>query len=183
MKAQRMAQSSTAPHTSRDARSEGVCGQGEGESTARDLVPLVQLPSDVLPADLVRFGSYIEILAFSNCWRWKAALNGSGYPMFLGKNAHRISFEWFVGPIADGLQIDHLCRNTWCVNPAHLEAVTPTVNTQRAKDARKECRNGHAVIGENIRAVRLADGRIHHRCAICHRISTQRSRERRRAVS
>lgn len=45
--------------------------------------------------------------------------------------AHRLSYELFVGPIPDGYELDHLCRNRGCVNPAHLEAVTHRVNVLR----------------------------------------------------
>ena len=45
--------------------------------------------------------------------------------------AHRFAYEEYVGPIPDGLQIDHLCRNKWCVNPEHLEPVTCRENALR----------------------------------------------------
>lgn len=65
---------------------------------------------------------------------------GGGYGKFRigGKQvlAHRAMYEQEVGPIPDGLVIDHLCRVTICMNPAHLEAVTPAVNTQRGLTAK-----------------------------------------------
>jgi hypothetical protein len=57
--------------------------------------------------------------------------------------AHRVSYELFKGPIPDGLQIDHLCRTTACVNPAHLEAVTQLENARRASAEITHCKNGH----------------------------------------
>ncbi|MFF4531456.1 HNH endonuclease signature motif containing protein [Streptomyces sp. NPDC001407] len=52
--------------------------------------------------------------------------------------AHRTAYSLMVGEVPDGLQIDHLCRNALCVNPAHLEPVTPSENIRRAVAARKE---------------------------------------------
>lgn len=66
--------------------------------------------------------------------------------------AHRFSYERFVGPIPDGLELDHLCRNTRCVNPEHLEPVTRAENLRRAHwpNSRKtHCKHGHEYTSEN----------------------------------
>jgi len=53
-------------------------------------------------------------------------------------HAHRFAYEELVGPIPEGLDLDHLCRNKTCVNPAHLEPVTRAENVRRAHIARKK---------------------------------------------
>lgn len=102
----------------------------------------------------------------NGCWVWQKTLNG-GYGQFGIKDgsrksgwrtvrAHRYTYELFVGPIPNGLVIDHLCRNRACCNPAHLEPVTNRVNCLRgesplAENARKtHCQNGHELSGWNL---------------------------------
>lgn len=87
------------------------------------------------------------------CWAWKGAVDRNGYGQFRfnGKTAaaHRAAYELHIGPIPDGLELDHLCRNHGCVNPKHLEAVDKRTNILRgvgpsAESARaKNCVNGH----------------------------------------
>lgn len=71
------------------------------------------------------------------CWLWNGSLTYDGYGLFRANNratgAHRFAYEYFVGPIPAGLHIDHLCRVRNCVNPDHLEPVTPQENDRRAR--------------------------------------------------
>jgi hypothetical protein len=92
----------------------------------------------------------------SGCWEWQAAMQSTQWGtygvMWDGNKlarAHRVAYKIFRGALPDHLHIDHLCRNTRCVNPWHLEAVTKRENTLRgtspaANHARKtHCVNGH----------------------------------------
>lgn len=96
----------------------------------------------------------------TECWLWTACRVKTGYGRFgISKStthlAHRVAYSIAVGPIPDGLTIDHLCRNHSCVNPAHLEPVTLRENTMRGvgfapKNAAKTaCPKGHAYTPEN----------------------------------
>jgi len=116
------------------------------------------------------------------CWLWTAGRDGNGYGVaILGSRtdgtyrhvkAHRHSYELLVGPIPEGLHIDHLCRVRHCVNPAHLEPVTQRENILRgesvsARAARQtHCKNLHALVPENLIKRANRNGR---ECKICHR--------------
>ena len=89
-----------------------------------------------------------KFLVGDGCFEWQSAISGGGYGYFRLKGrsvvAHRLSYELFVGAIPEGLQIDHLCRNTRCVRPDHLEPVTPRENVQRGARLITHCPHGHA---------------------------------------
>lgn len=75
------------------------------------------------------------------CWRWIGTRTPEGYGQIrvaVGEvaYAHRVAYELLVGPIPEGLHIDHLCRVRACVNPAHLEPVTQAENNRRAASVR-----------------------------------------------
>lgn len=100
-----------------------------------------------------------KVDASGDCWEWTGG-TGKGYGRAknrsgLSKQAHRVAYELLVGPVPEGLQIDHLCRNRTCVNPDHLEVVTSRVNTRRGfsfaglRARQTECVNGHAFDAAN----------------------------------
>lgn len=97
----------------------------------------------------------------TGCWNWVGKPDVGGYCRWVVGNknilVHRSSFELFKGKIMEGLQIDHLCRNTKCVNPNHLEAVTARTNVLRSNNRaanqhrQTRCIRGHLLYGENLR--------------------------------
>lgn len=86
-----------------------------------------------------RFESFID--RTETCWLWTGSLTYDGYGIFREDNrrtgAHRFAYEYLIGPVPDGMQLDHLCRVRNCVNPEHLEPVTGAENTRRAFEARR----------------------------------------------
>lgn len=109
------------------------------------------------------------------CWEWTGSLTGPGHGhlWFQGRyrGAHCVAYELLVGPIPAGLHLDHLCRNRPCVNPDHLEPVTPAENIRRgsslsAQRARRtECPKGHPYDAENT----VTDRRGRRYCRECRR--------------
>jgi hypothetical protein len=111
------------------------------------------------PVD-IRIQRNSEITA-SGCWMWKLSVNhhGYGFIQYAGKlrQAHRVSYETFVGPIPEGMVIDHLCGMPGCVNPQHLEAVSQYTNVLRGCRATKPyCVKGHLLpVKRNARGHRV----------------------------
>jgi HNH endonuclease len=107
---------------------------------------------------IARFIPRIDVQA-NGCWLWKGTKDNYGYGRFMfdGKQltAHRASYLLFVGPLPEGMEPDHLCKNPGCVNFTHLEAVTHRENTLRGNSfsahnaAKTHCKYGHPFTHEN----------------------------------
>lgn len=117
------------------------------------------------------------------CWIWTGSFADKGYGVIFRNGrrirAHALSYKLYVGPLVDGLVIDHLCRNHACVNPSHLEQVTSGVNTLRgfgapAKNKRKtHCSKGHPYDEKN--TLIHQKGRA---CRICWNTASEVSRRK-----
>lgn len=120
-------------------------------------------------SDLARFFEKLVVNRVTGCWLWKAAINDSGYGMLTGQSAHVVSYRWFVGSIPLGLEVDHLCCQKRCVNPAHLEAVTKRENFERWYRTVTHCRRGHEFTPENTRVWSSGVGKVSRYCLTCRR--------------
>lgn len=130
-----------------------------------------------------RFEAKVVRVPESGCWIWTGCLSKSGYGKFgVGlhvKPAHRVSYETHVGPIPVGLQLDHLCRVTQCVNPHHLEPVTGAENVRRGTAAKvtralheavTHCPQNHEYTAENTGRSEILAGKYSVRyCRQCKR--------------
>ena len=117
------------------------------------------------------------------CWIWQRCLvKGYGCWKFNGGSlAHRIVYELLIGPIPEGYQIDHLCKVTRCVNPDHLEPVTPTEHSLRSHISWTHCRRAHPLTPENTR-VYYRNGKQERQCRACLRVAKRDQKRRRRAL-
>jgi hypothetical protein len=142
--------------------------------------PTVPSYSDPLLGILER----VKVDAKTGCWEWQGSGTNGGYGQASvgGRKVytHRYTYERFVGPIPDGLVIDHLCRNRHCANPLHLEPVSMRENLVRSphwKDGswvwltpRTHCKRGHEFTAENTGVISTTGNRY---CRECNRIMTR----------
>lgn len=116
------------------------------------------------------------------CWEWDGAHTSGGYGETWIDNhvvyAHRVSYLRAVGPIPEGLELDHLCGNRGCVNPEHLEAVTHAENMRRGATGgpppKSECVNGHPFTDENV----YVNAKGRRECRRCRTLAAYRYRAR-----
>jgi hypothetical protein len=113
------------------------------------------LPIETLKARLLR-----QSIDSNGCRVWLGGKGSTGYGYIKIDHSqrlvHRVAYEVYKGAIPEGYQIDHLCKNTSCINPQHLEAVTQRENILRSNSfaainsKKTECINGHSLIGDNV---------------------------------
>lgn len=109
---------------------------------------------------LLSDGTRARIRIEGSHWLWTGCVSKQGYGrMYHNRGthgAHRVIYQILKGEIPEGLELDHLCRIRHCVNPTHLEPVTPRENLRRGvgigvvNAAKTHCKQGHEFIGENL---------------------------------
>lgn len=123
------------------------------------------MPIEISPNEALRvFGFASRISAkiefTSTCWIWTGSVgkaytkrSGGGYGQIRSggktKKIHRVVYELLIGPIPEGLQLDHICGNKKCVNPLHLEPVSGLTNSLRYTSKQTHCKHGHLYDLEN----------------------------------
>lgn len=166
----------------KQAKHRGFCRRHYIEDQYRD----TPVPTDAVLAG--RLFPKIAENSVTGCWEWSGAKQSrTSHGMFgynaLGRNVtryvHTWMWEFLVGPVPDGLVLDHLCRVTHCCNPAHLEPVPVGMNTLRgdgptAVNARKtHCKRGHALAGQNL-IVRPGKSGPQRQCRECANMTRRR---------
>jgi len=102
-----------------------------------------------LPAD-VQDRILRNVSPHGSCWQWQGARRSTGYGVIgwringraYTQQAHRVAFAAWCGPIPEGAQLHHTCRNKWCVNPFHMEAVSRQAHSVRHAAERTHCKSG-----------------------------------------
>lgn len=132
-----------------------------------------------------------KIVVVEDCWQWTGKLE-KGYGRIVYKNrqrmAHVAAYEAFVGPVPNGLELDHLCRNRGCVKPSHLEPVTKRENSRRGMSAwginarKTHCKRGHEFTDSNTRRKKLSSGLVVRLCRECSNAADRERRARRSAL-
>lgn len=140
------------------------------------------------PHEHDRFWSKVE--KTSGCWEWRGGRKPEGYGVFStgGRaggmvRAHRAAYWLLVGPIPEGLFLDHLCRNPGCVNPAHLEPVTHAENVARGDAGQHQARKTHCKHGHEFTPANTIWRGHLRQCRACNNERNRRQRAKQRLAT
>jgi hypothetical protein len=119
----------------------------------------------------------------NGCWNWTGQKVNWGYGVVTIARrkyaVHRVFYEIFVGPIPDGMMVDHMCRNRLCQNPDHMQVVTPRENVALGGLRKTHCPQGHEYAGDNL--VRTPEG--DRRCRTCMNARSKAAYHRRKTLA
>jgi hypothetical protein len=123
-----------------------------------------------------------------DCWVWTGCTDWGGYGHIQlekrTQRVHRVAYEVWVGPIPEGMTVDHLCFNTSCIRPSHLRLLTRSENSRNQRSAFKtHCVNGHEYTDENTLIEVKQHGLSQRRCRTCRVAQEQRRYARRKAAA
>jgi hypothetical protein len=149
--------------------------------------------------ELKRFWDKVLPEPNSGCWLWVGSTSSDYGQLRIGAggrnkgrlvSSHRLAYEHYVGPIPEGLELDHLCRNRFCCNPLHLEAVTHAVNMARSpisisrrRKIATHCSRGHAFDDKNTIWTSTPDGGSRRTCGTCHAVVRKKYRPKYEAAN
>lgn len=154
------------------------------------------LPINLKDIDVSYFLSRISIV--NDCWIWSGGISSSGYGLYakgIRRYAHRISYCIFNGEISDRKVIDHLCRNTKCVNPEHIRLVSQFINVVENNISpvnlnfnKTHCKNGHVLSDDNlIFTFRKKENKEYRVCRKCRdrlsKINYEKNTEKRKSYA
>lgn len=137
------------------------------------------------PSEHDRF--WAKVLKTDDCWLWQASCSPNGYGQFGHEGAHRVALRLVGTSLPVGTHVDHLCRVQRCVNPEHLEVVTPSENVRRGyappiaaarmrawSASRTHCKWGHELTEANTYITPREGWRV---CRACKQARATRKRE------
>lgn len=136
---------------------------------------MTKKPNPITPTAslLAEFSSRVESV-HGECWTFRGHASADGYLSIYWRGkwyrASRLSYALHYNDLSMDMVVDHLCRNRWCVNPAHLEQVTNAENLSRGRNHRSSCGRGHPYTPENTGIQRVGGYTNQRYCKTCSRL-------------